>query len=178
LQSGVIKNRKIDYNRGTVVKKTMLDVEITEADDLRPAQLITIAGENYNPPDESRAFMLTIGKAWRLCIAVDDGIEPVELEQGERELYSSDGGERQATIRLKKDGSIVVNGGDDNAVRFSALETAFNELKDKVNEILSGLKTHTHPVAGPLASATTPPLPIINSAANVSPAKIEEIFFP
>ena len=77
---------------------------------------------------------------------------------------------KQARIYLNKDGEIILNQGSDFAVRFSALETAFNQLK-------SDYDAHTHPYVdtpiGPSTTSATAP-----STADISGAKIEEIMVP
>jgi len=74
------------------------------------------AGVDSNPPDDARAVIIQLSKAWAVAVAVNDGITPdSSLETGEFQIYSQDGGVRKSTITLKKDGSIdIVAAGDMN----------------------------------------------------------------
>lgn len=87
-------------------------------------------------------------------------------------------------------GKIEIQGTDDNAVRYSKLEEAFNELKGKYNKLETALSSIISgaPIPEPgngapsalqtaLASsfATQAPLP---STADITPAKVEEVTLP
>jgi hypothetical protein len=113
----------------------------------------------------------------------------VLADTGETRVYSTDAdGELKAYIWCKNDGTLLLNGDADNAVRYSKLEEAYNQLKDdhdalvdKVTEFLTHYKAHTHPVSGAVAGATTPPVTITDpqhSTGDISDAKIDEIKTP
>ena len=96
---------------------------------------------------------------------------------GETRLFSTDEqGGLQTYIWLKNDATIEIGGGTDNMVRFSELETAFNQLKQDFNTFVTATyNTHTHISAAP-ASPTATPLPVgTSSSADISGAKIDEI---
>lgn len=120
-------------------------------------------------------------------------------ELGALRLYATDdaGGE-QNYIYLRADGTIEIGGSADNMVRYSELETAFNDLKadldtlsDKHNRLLSDFNdlvtnynAHQHTTTAP-GSPTTPGVPLAmgipssatgsHSTADITPAKIDEI---
>lgn len=183
MQSGTIKDTFLDKNRDGENNVLLLKVELTDPDDMQTAQLITQAGEDNNPPKESRVVIFSIGNAWKVAIAVDDGIEP-QVEQGERKIYSSDAGQIKAFIHFKKNGDIIINGDGDNAVRYSELETAFNQLKSDFDSLVSAYNSHIHtttatvgpgPTPGVIAPTTSSGSP---STADITPAKIDNIKVP
>ena len=88
---------------------------------------------------------------------------------GEMRLYSTDAdGALKTYTWLKNDGTIEIGGNDDFMVRYSKLETAFNELKQKFNTFAAA-----YTPGGP-SSVGTPP-EIQQSNADISQAKIETI---
>jgi len=96
---------------------------------------------------------------------------------GEARLFSTDSSSNLKTyIWLKNTGDIEIGGDTDNMVRYSELETAFNELKADFNSFVSTIYgTHTHVSASP-GSPTGPATPLgTPSTADISGAKIDEI---
>lgn len=99
---------------------------------------------------------------------------------GEHRIFSTDAdGAPQFYIHLKNDGTCEIGGNTDNMVRFSELETAFNQLKDDHDALVTAFNTHMHPTAA--TGAPSPPTPVPNqipavvSTADISGAKIEEV---
>jgi len=132
----------------------------------------------YNPPgDDSRplpgdsvAYIENNNIGGKSAVGFLDTKNPPVSKNGEKRLYSRDSGRNiKAIIFLKEDGSIEINNGSDFAVRFSALETAFNELQAKFN-------THVHPgvTAGSASTAVTGS----QSIGDISLSKIDEIKVP
>jgi hypothetical protein len=118
---------------------------------------------------------------------------------GELRMYATDdAGAEQNYMWLRADGTIEIGGDDDNMVRYSELETAFNRLKadlddlvEKHNTLLTNFNTlgtnylaHQHTVTAPTLP-TTPGIPAAvfapstasgsPSTADITPAKIDEI---
>lgn len=177
MQSGTIKDTSTGKNRDGENDVRLLKVELFDPDDLQTAQLMTQAGEDNNPPKESRVIVLSIGSAWKIAIAVDDGITP-EVEQGERKVYSSDGGAIKAFIHFKKNGDVIINGDGDNAIRYSKMKEAFDQLKSDFNNFLTtAYNLHQHPTAAP-GPPSPPTLPGTSSVADMSSSKIDEIKVP
>lgn len=86
-------------------------------------------------------------------------------------------------------GKVEIQGTDDNAVRYSKLEEAYNELNDKYNNIvtmfdaiINGLPiTETGngaPSAFQLALSTAWGASNYNSDGDIAPAKVEEVTLP
>jgi hypothetical protein len=118
-------------------------------------------------------------------------------ETGELRLYSTNtDGEIQTYVRLTNQGKIQLAGTTHNAVRYTPLETAFNELKTDFNNLVTTFNlyvaesnanwviytAHTHlstTPGTPTGPAVAPSIPSAQSGtpstADVSGAKIDEI---
>lgn len=95
---------------------------------------------------------------------------------GEKRIYSlQSNGDLSAWIWLKGDETIEIFGNQKNMVRYQELETAFNELKDKFNELITAYNAHTHIAVGLGSPTSTPSAVGTPSAADITPAKIENI---
>lgn len=91
---------------------------------------------------------------------------------GDSMQYSTDSeGAIKATITLRSDGTAEILGNDDNAVRYSMLETAFNELQNKWNTFAAAY------VPGGPAIQGTPPT-AVQSTGDITASKIDEIKVP
>ena len=67
----------------------------------------------------------------------------------------------------------VMNGTEDNLVKFSQLESGFDELKKKVNDFITKYNTHIHPAtAGTTSATSTIETPTV---ASIKGAKIDNI---
>ncbi len=96
---------------------------------------------------------------------------------GEARIFSTDeNGVLQTFIWLQNDGIMEIAGNVDNMVRFSDLETAFDELKTDFNALVAKYNVHVHPgvVAG-MASTLVTTSTSTPSAADISGAKIDQI---
>ena len=103
---------------------------------------------------------------------------PLPEKQGETLLYSTDAdGAIKSKLYLNDQGQFIFNDGTDNAVRYSALETAYNELNSKYNKLISTMLAWIPvPSDGGLAlkTALIAAAPL-NSTGDITPSKIEEI---
>lgn len=91
---------------------------------------------------------------------------PDGLGKGEQVIYSRNAdGEVQATLKATADGELILNEGDDFAVKFNELKGAFDELKNYVNALVL-------PVNIPAATAGPPAVP---STADMSSSKVEKV---
>ena len=163
---------EIGKNRDGDKDVLLLQAEITDPEDIQTIEAFRGVGHDYNPPIDTRIVFAAAGNAYKIAIALDDGIEPDDtLEEGEQELYSSDDGKRKAKHRFKKDGTHVLNDGEDWAVRYSELESAFNKLKDDFNKF-----ANQYVPGGPAAVGL--PAKVLPSTADISGAKVEEVLIP
>jgi hypothetical protein len=172
---GEITGSSVRVNKDGVKPVRLLQVVVSDPEDVQTVELIRQAGEDYNPPKGSRVIILDLGSAWQVGVAVDDGITP-EVDEGERELFSSVGGVKKAKFKLNKEGELVLNDGTDFGVAFNELKSGFDQLKNDYNTFLSQIfNLHTHTSAAP-GSPTGVPVPVgTSSTASVDGAKVTKV---
>lgn len=133
VKTGIITGRTITTNRDGSGDRVMLQVQITNSDDIQTVEYVSLPGQDENPINGSRVYIIEVSDSYKIGIAVDDGVTPA-METGEKRLYSlSDAGVIQAFIKLLKTGIIEINGDADFAVRFTALEAQMQILVTDIN---------------------------------------------
>jgi phage gp45-like len=105
---GIVKSSEVTINRDGVKPVRLLQVEISDPDDIQTVELYSQAGEDYNPPVGSTVFIVQSGDSWKIAVACDDGVVPTAGE-GERILYAVAGGVAICQIHLKVDGSVEIS---------------------------------------------------------------------
>ena len=163
IRVGTVRGREIRENRNGGADVLLLQVEVSDADDIQTVELMTQAGDESSPVDGSRVLLVQLGPAWVVAVVADDLIPP-GIAEGERRVYSQDSGTRKASIYWRTDGQLELNGTGDFAVRFTSLETAFNELQAAYN---------AH-----IGHAVTGLVPSVLSAADISLAKVDTVELP
>lgn len=189
---GRVTGRQITTNRDGVKQSMMLQVEITDPEDIQTVELISQDGEDTNPPDGSKVVIVSVGSAYKIAIAINDGIAPdVTLLPGEKKIYSSDGGAIKAFIKWLKTGVMIlsgtllqilgstkieitapvieINGSADFAVSFNDLKTGFVALQAEFDAHI-----HTGGLPGPLLTG----VPTAPSVATIDPAKVPTVKLP
>ena len=128
-------------------------------------------GDDSRPlPGDAVVFVEGDNVGGKIAVGFLDTRNAPVSGDGEKRLYSrNSGGTIQAIIYLKDDGTLEINSGSDFAVRFNALQTAFNELKLAFN-------THVH--GGVTSGGASTAITSVLSAADISLAKITEINVP
>lgn len=164
--TGKVTDQTIAKNIDGKNNVRILQVEITDKEDVQTIQAVYFGGEDNAPVIGSTVYILQISPAFKIVIGVDDGIVPT-VNAGERKLYSSENGVIKAFLYLLSSGQMHLNGTGDFAVRFNALEAGFNELKNDFN-------AHSHPTA-PTGPVSPPSVP---STASIATAKINSIEVP
>jgi hypothetical protein len=187
VQIGIVTNSEVTETRDEDTKSLLLQCEITQIDDVQTVELYRQAGEDYRPPDESTVVILAAGRAWKIAVASDDGIESI-VEKGERLLYSSDAGAKKATLYFKKDGTLEVNGDTDFAVAFDDLKAGFDahvaEVTANLNALLATVNTMAalFNVAPPAPMVSAPgsvtPYVVIPLTSNIDASKVESVKVP
>jgi hypothetical protein len=121
------------------------------------------------PSNKTKGIRIRLGSLSIIIAAYTYGVDPPE-NPGATKIYATDAdGAEKGSHLLDSDGTHIFNEGEDFAVRFSALKTAFDELQSKFNShVHSGVST------GGGSSAVTP----TPSTADISGAKVEEIQIP
>ncbi len=181
---GTIKNTSIESDMEDLNKVIMADVEISDPKDRQDCHVVSLSGIKSRPPINGRAIVINLGGGYQCIIAVDDHIEP-DLMEGELDLYSQENGIVKSRLKLLKNGTIEINDGSDNSVRYSKLEEAFNQLKSEYNALLNDYKSHIHILtitamagSGGTGTSVAPVCTLIQSIADITDAKIDEIKVP
>ena len=100
---------------------------------------------------------------------------------GEKRIYSTDeSGNVVFYFHLKNDGTAEMNGTADNLVRFSALESGFNEMKSDLNDMISKWNSFVavYVPGSPTVVGLPPTLAgqnVLASTADISGCKIDEV---
>lgn len=175
--TGTIKGFEVTTNRNSEQKVLMLQVEISGPDDIQSVEWYNPGGVQSVPMKGSKIQILQNGAGWKVAVSANDGIDFDEsLNEGEKLIYS---GNQDSTIKMLADGTIEVNGKNDNAVRYLELKTAFDELKTDHNDLVTlvnGFLTHVHPGIG--APPSPPAIPETPSTADMSDSKVETVLLP
>ena len=175
--TGIVTGQEIGKNLDGENDVRIIQVEVTEPDDVQTIQQISVSGDDISPVNGDTVVIIEVSEAYKIVIGSQDKISPTVLD-GERKIYSQADGSIKSYIYCKADGVLELNGNADFAVRFSELETAFNTLKDDFNSfVTTKYNTHVHPTA-PVGPTTPPSLVGTSSTADVSGAKIETIKVP
>lgn len=120
----------------------LLQLEITDPDDIRGVQLDTLAGIDSNPPNNSRATVLDLG-GYQVAVAVDDQVTKT-ADQGESEIYSSGSGVKLARVKCDKNGKIIAQ---------NDLQTIKGLFADLVT-VVKGIVTTGSPTSHVIDAAT------------------------
>jgi hypothetical protein len=150
--------------------------------DVREGVGVSASGVDSQPIEGQKVLYLKTSNASEpVVLAVVNEI--AEAKGGEIQIYSFDSkGKKKSYVFCKSNGNVELNGNGDNAVRYSKLELAFNELQAKFNTLLLKYNSHTHPVpfaqaisaaATPLSSPTTSQS--TPSIGQISLAKIDNL---
>lgn len=183
MKIGIVTGREIKKNRDGDKNVLMLQCTMEEKEDVQSVELITQAGDDTNPPNGSAVMILEAGESYKIGIAVDDGIVP-EVDEGDKKLYSIDAGVIKAFIKFLKNGDLELNGNADNAVRYSKLEEAFNQLKGDFDAFVDKYNPHIHVTTATIGASATPGVISattsqgVKTTADISDAKIDEVLMP
>jgi len=102
---GRVTGRQVAVNRDGDKPVLLLQVEISDPDDIQTVEFVSQAGIDQNPPNNANVLISKLGDAWLVAFAADDGIAR-EMSEGDFQIYSSAGGIKIAKVTLKKDGTI------------------------------------------------------------------------
>lgn len=177
IRTGKVLTSVIGANKDGDTNVRLLNVELTDSDDIQTIEYYDDGGCDYRPPDGAEVVVVDVTPSHRVAIAVDDLITP-SVAKGEKLIYSvgSDGAEKAGYIYLKNGGNVELNGLGDHAVRYAELEIAFNELKGDLNAVIAALNSHEHITPAGNSTGKAPPyVPLVDSTADVSGAKIDEV---
>lgn len=154
----------------------VIKVRCLGRDDIRTADEAAPFGIDSSPVKDMIAiYAPTVDKSEPVIVGY---LNAEQLAQpGEVRIYSTnESGAMKTYAWLKADGTMEIGGDADHMVRYSELETAFNQLKSDFNDLVTKFNSHVHSgvttgggSSGPTATPGT------SSSADISPAKITEI---
>lgn len=167
------------------------------------------AGVDSSPLADDQGVIISIDKNLGKTVHVGIYPDPIAAPGEVRLYSRDENGTQKAEIYMTNDGSIIItgetdidingdkininaadtvtinsstteiNGNADNAVRYSALETAFNQLKQDYDNLVSGFNAHVHATAAvgpPVPPTPVPPfIPASSSTADITGSKIDEV---
>jgi phage gp45-like len=177
---GTVLGSEVTKNKDADEDSRILQVELTNTDDVQSIEQMGQVGEDSSPQPGARVIVLDLSPSYRVAVAAEDGVTPA-VADGEKEFYSYDSsGSKLATIRLLSDASIELNGNTDFAVAFDDLKVAFDQLRDDFNDFVSTVfNVHAHPgVTAGAASTGPPPVGGSPSSADMAGAKVDSIKVP
>lgn len=184
VEIGKVTGSRVGENRDGGENVRLLQIVLTDDNDVQEVELYQPAGVDSNPVNNSMVLVLPAGQAWKIVVAVNDGVEPM-VGRGEYKIYSSADGTILASVYVNSDGETVINDGTDYAVAFEDLKIAFDQLQSDFDYAMQALNAHVHAVAGapPSGPLPSPPVPgwppgIQASTADIDPAKIEDVRVP
>lgn len=157
-------------------------------DDIMTAYAGHTFGEDSNPAGGKVLQIGTTNSNENIVVAVIQKADDT-LNKGDKVIYSTDtNGNIVAKIYLRNDGTIEVKGdnivfqeGEDFAVRYSKLESEFNELKDKFNSLVQAWNTFAaaYIPGGPSTQGFPATVSTATqSTADITQSKVETIKLP
>lgn len=178
---GTVVGSEVTENKDADEKSRILQVELTNSDDVQSIEQLGATGEDSNPHVGARVIVLDLGPSYRVAVALSDEVEP-SVDEGEKEIYSYDASANKlAYVKLCSDSSVELNGDTDYAVAFNDLKTAFDQLKSDYDDLVTKYNAHVHPgvTTGTGSTAVVIPASLGSvTTANIDPAKIDSIKVP
>jgi len=117
IQLGTVTGYEYTTNRDSEREVVILQVSLSEDEDVQNIQLFCGHGETHIPPVDSVVVVVAITASYKIAIAVDDGLDPTELDEGERLSYSQDSdGVHRTEILQKANGDIEIKSIDNNEI--------------------------------------------------------------
>lgn len=105
MRIGTVISSSVETNRDGETNSRLLQVSISDPEDIQTVEWAHAAGDDYNPPPGTAVMVLDLGEAWKVAIAADDLIDP-SVAIGEREIYSSAAGAKMARLTLLLNGIL------------------------------------------------------------------------
>ena len=145
---GEVTGQEIRENRDGAADVRLLQVRMSNDSDIQTVQYMPMSGDDSPPQNGDLVVVLSIGTAFQVAIGIQDSVVP-SMSAGEKKIYSRDsGGAVAAFINFLAGGDLELNGDANTAVRFAALQTAFDGLKADFNA-----HVHTNPEGGNVGPA-------------------------
>ena len=164
---GKVTGQEVGINRDATEARRLMQVQITDDNDVQTAELMNPAGIDTNPVNGCLLTIVSGGRAWKIAIAANDGIAP-SVDTGEIRIYCQVGGVIVSNVYCNKDGEVVCNDGTDYAVAFDDLKAAYDAFIIEYN-------AHTHKLVAPGGPTD---VPIVLSTSSVDASKVPTVRVP
>jgi hypothetical protein len=151
------------------VTTRVIQAQFTQEDDKQEVQQWRLSGFDSSPSPGVKGLIVDMGDGYKVSVAEKDGLTDSGLNPGERKVYSDLDGVLKAFVKFLNTGILELNGNADFAVRYTDLETAFNQLK-------ADFDAHTH--GGVTSGAAFTSAIAVGSTADITPAKITTVKVP
>lgn len=131
LTVGIITGQTIEaYRGGDTVR--MLQVQLL-GDNPETVEWFDITGEDTAPVNGDKVVILEVARNYKIAVATKDLITAA-VNAGERKFYSRNAaGAILATIYLKDDGTIEINGNTTTAVKYEPLDAGLQSFVIALN---------------------------------------------
>ena len=164
--TGTVTGQEIKTNRDGGVEVRLLQVEMSSPDDIQTVQYFPMSGDDSPPIKDDKVAVISIGDSFKIAIGVQDSIVP-SMGPGEKKSYSRDSvGAVAAFVNHLASGVLELNGNNDFAVRFNALQTKLTALEAQ-------LIAHVHPGVLTGGASTGPSVTVFD--IDISAAKVDEV---
>ncbi len=175
---------------GDVTGPSIIATASGSADKGETAQVFGQPGLISNPSKGNIGLRISKGSLDIVVGTMNYSI-PLPENPGETLLFSTnEDGSIQSKLFLDTEGNFIFNDGEDFAVRYSELETAYNQLRDDFDALVGDYNSHTHDgvivavvpgtggASGTSGSSGTTSAEGSESTGDITPSKIEEINVP
>ncbi len=152
---GIIESISIGRNLDSGENVRIAQVNII-GEDTVTVELPFPEGDEFCPAAGDTVYYEEVDTGFLVARCIQS-VVPVDstLKDGEREMFSRGGSNRVAKVRLKNDGEVVLNAGDDYAVKFNELQSALTDLQNAYNNLWNIVFSHTHGYTSPSGAAFT-----------------------
>jgi hypothetical protein len=173
---GVVKEVGFGKSFRTEKDVVVLKCEIDDPNDVQTVEYHFATGQNSLPRVDDTVLIHEVSNEYKIATATNTGVV-VTIEDGESSIFAIDGENVASVIRMLKSGEIELNNGEGYAVEFGELKTAFDQLKDDYNKLVTQISTTWVPVPndGGAALKTLVAGDNPTSSADIAPAKVEEV---
>lgn len=144
-----ILSSSIDLAKRRVVKFLRLG-----SDDVQTSLQVGPFGVDSNAPKDMIAIYGATSEKGKTVIIGYVNKNALAEVGGYRTFSTDSNGEVKSVVYLRSDGSIEINGTDDNLVRYAKLKEGFDALKADFNSLVTAYNSHIH-----ITTATVGPTP-------------------
>lgn len=134
-QIGVVTGYEYTQNREGEQTVTMLQVSLSEEDDVQSVELYQPVGRNGPPTIDSAVIVISIAEGFKIAIGINDGLDVSELSEGDILAYSQDqDGVRRTEVKQENDGTLTLSSIDNDELGCASQTLQNSGVVDIQNE--------------------------------------------